>query len=141
MRNTSRGRWLSLAAVLYFLGLLEWTAQLPTLRYVVREGALPIVRTPWGQPVRALGGSFIETWGPRVIIASILAFGVLSAFELLAGYWLWKRQRRGGILALVLLPFYWFFAIGWAVPYMLLMGALKAIALAFGWKSLREVRS
>jgi hypothetical protein len=135
--NTNRGFWLRVAAVLYFSSLIEWPQYLPTLQHVTREGALPIVLTPWGQPVRALGGGFIEARGPQAIIASILAFGVLSAFEVLAGYWLWMRQRRGGFLALVLLPLYWFFAIGWLVPYMLLIGALKAIALALGWKSAR----
>lgn len=133
--NSGRGYWLLVAAVLYFLSL-SWPVHLPTLQYVIREGALPI-RHVLGQPIRALGGGFIEAWGPKVIIASILAFGVLSAFDALAGYWLWKRQRKGGILALVLLPLYWLFAIGWVVPYMWLIGALKAIALAFGWKSLR----
>jgi hypothetical protein len=133
--NTGRGVWLRVAAVLYFLSL-SWPVHLPTLQHLVREGALPIVLV-FGRPIHALGGGFIEAWGPKVIIASILAFGVLSAFDVLAGYWLWKRQKRGGILALVLLPVYWFFAIGWVVPYMWLSGALKAIALAFGWKSLK----
>ncbi len=134
--NTSQGRWLRVAAVLYCLSLPNWLGNLPVLQHVIREGTLPIMHV-LGQPIRALGGGFIEAWGPKVIIASILAFGVLSAFEVLAGYWLWKRQRRGGILALVLLPAYWFFAIGWVVPFMWLIGALKAIALAFGWKSAR----
>jgi hypothetical protein len=135
--NTSQGFWLRVAAVLHFLGLIEWIQYLPILQYVIRQGALPFVLTPWGQSIHALSGGFIEAWGSKAIIASILTFGVSSAFGVLAGYWLWKRQRRGGILALVLLPIYWFFSIGWAVPYMLLLGALKAIALAFGWKSAR----
>lgn len=133
--KTGQGRWLGLAAVLYFLSL-SWPVHLPTLQYLMREGVLPI-RHVFGQPIRALSGGFIEVWGSESIIASILAFGVLSACDILAGYWLWKRQRRGGMLALGLLPIYWFFAIGWVVPYMWLIGALKAIALAFGWKSLR----
>ncbi len=134
--NTGTGNWLRVAAVLYFLSL-SYPVHLPTLQYVIREGTLPVVLTPWGQSVRALSGPIEEALGAQAIIVSILVFGVVSAFDVLAGYWLWKRQRRGGILALVLLPIYWFFAIGWAVPYMLLIGALKAIALAFGWKSLR----
>ncbi len=133
--NTGRAHWLRIAAVLSFLSL-SWPVHLPTLQYILREGALPMVSV-FGRPIRALGGGFIEAGGPKAIIASILAFGVLSAFDILAGYWLWGRQRRGGILALVLLPIYWFFAIGWAVPYMWLMGALKAMALAFGWRSAR----
>ena len=133
--KTGQGRWLGLAAVLHFLSL-SWPVHLPTLQYVMREGVLPI-RHVFGQPIRALGGGFIEAWGSEIIIASILAFGVSSAFDILAGYWLWKRQKRGGMLALGLLPIYWFFAIGWMVPYMWVIGALKAIALAFGWKSLR----
>ena len=75
--------------------------------------------------------------GTNAIIASILAFGVLSVFEVLAAYWLWKQQRRGSTLALFLLPVYSFFAIGWGVPYMWLIAALKALALAFGWKGAR----
>ena len=133
--KTGRDRWLSAAAVLYFLSL-SWPVHLPTLQYVIREGVLPI-RHIFGRPIRALGGGFIEAWGAEIIIAPILAFGVLSTCNILAGYWLWNRQRRGAMLALVLLPIYWCFAIGWMVPYMWLIGALKAIALAFGWKSLK----
>jgi hypothetical protein len=132
--KTGQGRWLALAAVLYFLSL-SWPVHLPTLQYVIREGVLPI-RHVFGQPIRALGGGFIEVWGSESTIASILAFGVSSALEILAGYWLWKRQKRGGMLALGLLPIYWFFAVGWMVPYMWLIGALQAISLALGWKSL-----
>lgn len=133
--KTGWGHWLGVAAVLYFL-CLSWPVHLPTLQYVIREGVLPI-RHIFGQPIRALGGGFIEALGSEIIIASILAFGVSSALDILAGYWLWKRQKRGVMLALGLLPIYWFFAIGWMVPYMWLIGALRAIALAFGWKSLR----
>jgi hypothetical protein len=134
--HSNQSHWLRFVAVLYFLGL-SWPMFLSTLRHVIREGTLPIVLGPFGQPIRALGGGFMEAWGPNVIIASILTFGVLSAFDVLAGCWLWKRQRRGVFLALVLLPAYWFFAIGWAVPFMWLIGALKGIALAFGWTSAR----
>jgi hypothetical protein len=134
--NSGSGIWLRVAAVLSVLSL-SFPVHLPTLEYVMREGTLPIVITPWGQAVRALSGPIEQAWGMNAIIVSILAFGVFSVVDVLAGYWLWKRQRRGAILALVLLPIYWFFAIGWAVPYMLIIGALKAISLAFGWKSAR----
>ena len=133
--NTNRGICLRVAAVLYFLSLLEWLEWLPNFQHVLRERTLPI-RHAFGQTFHAMDGPIMQAWGLNANIALIPAFSVLSAFGVLAGYWLWKRQRRGAILALVLLPVYWFFAIGWRVHYMLLLGALKAIALAFGWKSL-----
>jgi hypothetical protein len=73
--NTSQGFWLRVAAVLYFLGLIEWIQYLPILQYVIRQGALPFVLTRWGQSVHALSGGFIEAWGSKAIIASILAIG------------------------------------------------------------------
>jgi hypothetical protein len=133
--NRSQGVWLRVAAVLYALSV-SWPVHFPTLQYVRREGELTLVHV-FGQTFHGLDGPIMHAWGPSAIIASILVFGVASAFEVLAGYWLWKRDRRGVTLALVLLPIYWFFAIGWAVPYMLLIGVLKAIALAFGWKGAR----
>jgi hypothetical protein len=137
--NTRPGFWLRVAAVLYFLGLIEWPQYLPALQYVIQEGTLP-VQQAFGRTFHAMNGPIMQIWGTKAIIASILAFGVLSALEILAGYWLWKRQRRGSVLALVLLPIYWFFAIGWSVPYMWLLGVLKAIALALGWKSARQTK-
>ena len=128
--------WLPVTAVLYFLTSISLPFHLRVLPYVIRKGTLPIGHA-FGQTFHQMDGPIMQAGGPNAIIASILAFGVLSAFDLLAGYWLWKRQRRGATLALILLPVYWFFAIGWGVPYMLLIGALKAIALAFGWKSAR----
>jgi hypothetical protein len=133
--NPSQAVWLRVAAVLYALSV-SWPVHLPTLQYVRREGELPLVHV-FGQTFHGLDGPIMHFWGPNAIIASIFAFGVASAFEVLAGYWLWKRQGRGVTLAVALLPIYWFFAIGWAVPYMWLIGALKVIALAFGWKSVR----
>jgi hypothetical protein len=131
--NHSQTIWLRVAAVLYALSI-SWPVHLPTLQYVRREGELPLIHV-FGQTIHGLDGPIMHAWGPNAMIVSILAFGVTSAFEVLAGYWLWKRQRRGVTLALMLLPVYWFFAIGWYVPYMWLIGALKAVVLVFGWKS------
>ena len=132
----NRGYWLRVAAVLYFLSLIEWLRYLPILQYAVREETLPVLHA-FGQTFHAMEGPLFQLAGLQAIIASIWAFGVLSALDLLAGYWLWKRHRRGTSLALVLLVGYWFFALGWAVPYMFLIGAGKGIALALGWNSAR----
>jgi hypothetical protein len=130
--NTGRGKWLRAAAVLSFMSI-GWPVHLPTLQHVMRQGDLPIIVTPWGLTIRALSGPIEQAWGMDAIVVSILANGVFSLVDVLAGYWLWTQQKRGAILALVLLPLYWFFALGWAVPYMLIIGALRAIA-RFGWK-------
>jgi hypothetical protein len=60
----NQAHWLRVAAVLSFLSL-SWPVHLPTLQYVIRRGALPIVQGPFGIQIRALGGGFIEAWGHR----------------------------------------------------------------------------
>ena len=132
--------WLHAAAILYFLSIISLPFHIRVLSYVIRWGSLPIGHA-FGQTFHQLDGPIMQIGGPNAIVASILAYSALSVFEGMAGYWLWMLQKRGSSLAPVLLPIYLFFAIGWGVPYMLLLGVLKGITLALGWKSPRSALS
>lgn len=134
--NANRGPWLRIAGVLYFLTIISLPFHLRVLPYVIRWGSLPIGHA-FGQTFHQMGGPIMQIGGPNAIVVSILAYGLLSVFEGMAGYWLWMLQKGGSSLALVLLPIYSFFAIGWGVPYMLLLGVLKGITLALGRNSTR----
>jgi len=121
------------ASILHLLGL-AWPLMIPILRYVQHTGELPI--SPVGG-FRIMGGGFIEALGMRVMIASILLNGLTSVLDVLAGYWLWKSERRGGLLGLALMPVFMIFAIGWFVPLMMVLGPLRAGLIIRGWRNLR----
>lgn len=75
------------------------------------------------------GGGPFEDAGIRSSAGLLAAFVVVCALEVLAGRWLWKRQRRGVTLAFGLLPFELVFWIGFALPVGLLLGAARTAAL------------
>lgn len=121
------------ASSLFLLGV-AWPLNIPILLHILRTGELPVL--PVGG-IRLMGGGFIEAMGMKVMVASILLNGLTSALDVLAGYWLWKSDRRGGILGLALTPVFMIFAIGWLVPLMLVIGPLRAGLILRGWKELR----
>ena len=75
--------------------------------------------------------------GMDFMIRASLLFQFVNALEVLAGFWLWKSDRKGGRLGLMLLPVGLPFWILFQLPAPLVVGPLRAIALAIGWKTLR----
>ena len=124
---------MTLAAILYcWFGLAFLVSSLLIAISALRNGELPVVLG-----ITMLGGPFSEHFGLAAAIAATVPWGVVNALEMLAGYWLWKSRKWGGVLALVLFPAGVLFWIGYALPIMVVIGPLRVLLLATGWKTLR----
>ena len=75
------------------------------------------------------GGGPFDDLGLDSSPGLLTAFVGVCGLEVLAGFWLWARQRRGELLAFWLLPFELAFWIGFALPFGFLLGALRTGAL------------
>ncbi len=124
---------ITLAAILYsWFGFAFLISSLLITVYTLRNGRLPVV---FG--IDMLAGPFSERLGVNAAIASTVPWGVVNALEMLAGYWLWKSRKSGGVLGLLLFPAGIIFWIGYALPIMVVIGPLRVLLLASGWKTLR----
>jgi len=135
---TGQGRHPAITAasmLCYLIGVGWSVGSVPTIVYVIRNRALPMIG-----PIRAMSGPF-EALGLDAMILLALLFLVINLLHNLAGYWLWKSQRKGGILAISLLALSAIFWWGFALPIPPVLGLLLAGLLAAGWKSPRGVRS
>lgn len=122
------------AAILYcWFGLAFLISSLLSAIYVLRNGSLPVV---FG--IKMLAGPFSQRLGLESAIVATVPWGVVNALEVLAGYWLWRSRKRGGVLALALFPAGMIFWIGYALPIMVVVGPLRVLLIAKGWKSLRS---
>lgn len=125
-------------AVVYAVPGGGWAvATLAVLLYHRVRGELPM--TPFGW--RLLGSPYPEIGTERLtplgwVLAWILI--VVSGIDVLIGRWLWRGERRGAILALVMAPVS--FALGqlFALPYLLVMAPLRAIAAVVAWREMRS---
>ena len=122
--------------VCYIMGV-GWSMGAPrTIAYMIRNRALRVIDSPFGQ-FRGMSGPF-EALGMDAMILLAILFSTINLLYILAGYGLWKSQRKGGMLATSLLALSTVFWWGFALPFGLLVGPLLAGLLAVGWKSLRE---
>ncbi|MFQ5950914.1 MAG: hypothetical protein ACE5KH_02380 [Candidatus Geothermarchaeales archaeon] len=103
----------------------------PTILYVIRNRELPVM---FG--IRFMGGGFLEALGLDVLIVWTLILIALSPLHFVAGYWLWKSLRIGGLLSAVLLIPDIATGIGYAAPYVVLH-LIRGILLAVVWSTLR----
>jgi hypothetical protein len=122
------------AASIFFLvfGLGFLVVNVPVIAHMMSKRSFPVV---FGIPL--LGSSYTERLGMDFMIRASLLFQIVNALEVLAGFWLWKSDKKGGKLGLMLLPVGLAFWILFQLPLPLVVGPLRAIALAIGWKTLR----
>ena len=133
MAAPQRNPAITTASILYLvLGLGTLLADIPVIAYMIQNRTFPVV---FGIPL--LGSSLTERLGMDFMIRASIVFEIVCALEALAGYWLWKSDKRGGRLGLILLPVGLLFWILFELPIFLVVGPLRAAALAIGWKSLR----
>jgi hypothetical protein len=103
-----------------------------TLAHLARTGELPM--TPFG--FRSLSGPF-ESLGRDAFIALGWALVAMCALDVLAGIWLWQGKRRGAKLGLATTPVVLLLAIGFALPFLLLMAPIRAGIVLAGRHRLR----
>jgi hypothetical protein len=123
----------TLAAILYcWFGLAFLVSSMLIAVYTLRNGRLPVVLG-----IHMMAGPFSERLGLYAALAATIPWGIVNVLEMLAGGWLWRSRKLGGMLALVLLPLGAIFWIGYALPVMVLIGPLRVLLLAWGWRTLR----
>ena len=102
------------------------------LAHLVRRRELPM--TPWG--FRAFAGPF-ERLGRRRFAVLGAALMVVSALQMVAGVWLMRGLRRGGILGLALTPPATFLGLGFALPLWLAPIPVRTALILRAWRRLR----
>ena len=103
----------------------------PTLYYAFINNKLPM----WNG-IKLLGGPF-ERLGLDGLIVAGLMFVTVSAFKILAAYWLRQARKDGAVLALILLGLSAIFWYGFALPLGPVVGAAEIFVLARVWRMLR----
>lgn len=84
------------------------------------------------------GGGPFESHGIPTRIPLLAGFLLICTLEGLAGWWLWRSQRRGAVLALVLVPVgavYWW---GFALPFPPLFALARTVLILLNWRRLRR---
>ncbi|MGH8911676.1 MAG: hypothetical protein ACRDVD_04120 [Acidimicrobiia bacterium] len=61
---------------------------------------------------------------------------MVSMLDVVAGIWLWRGQRRGGLLGLATSPLVFALGVGFAVPFVLATAPLRVVLLLSGRRQL-----
>jgi hypothetical protein len=134
-RNTApqRSSTITAASILYIVqGLGTLISFVPIIAFAAQNRTFPVL---FGIPL--MGSTFSERLGVDFMVRAGIVFQIVNALEIVAAYWLWKSDKRGGRLGLVLLPIGLPFWVLFELPIPLIIGPLRAIALVAGWKNLR----
>jgi len=127
----SRTPLVTAASVLFYFDALAWGAGvIPTLYYAFMYKTLPTV---FG--IRLMGGPF-ESLGIDALMVAGIVFVVVSAFKVLAAYWLWNCRKDGAVLGLVLIwpsAIFWY---GFALPLGPLLGIAEVVLSIMVWTTL-----
>lgn len=107
------------------------------LLYHRQRGELPRSPFGWrllGSPYPAIGTDRLTPLGWALAWLLIAT----SMVDVLISRWLWQGRPRGAALALLLTPVT--FALGWlfALPYLIVVTPLRAIAVVVAWRQLRR---
>lgn len=94
-------------------------------------------RVPVFFGIRLYGGSFIEQLGGfDALLVSSFASLLITAVNILVGYWLAQSLRLGGILGLLLFPVSMFFALGYGAPIPIVIHPIMALVIVLAWGEL-----
>lgn len=128
-----RSSAIAVASILYIVqGVGTLVSYVPIIAFTAEHRTFPVL---FGIPL--MGSTFSERLGVDFMVRAGLLFQIVNALEVLAAYRLWSSDKKGGWLGLVLLPIGLPFWILFELPVLLIIGPLRAIALAIGWKTLR----
>jgi hypothetical protein len=120
-----------MAAALYLLmGAAIAISQPVIAAHVIANRRLPMLGG-----IRAGSGPF-ERVGLDFFATMAIVFTLLGLLEIVVGVLLWRLRRRGGVLALVLLPPGVALWLGFGVPVWLILGPIRLALIFLGWKAL-----
>jgi hypothetical protein len=123
-----------LAAVLsWFLGLCFGLPGAYAIWYLADRGS---VWTFLGFPTYGEGP--FEDVGLETTVPLLVAFLLVCVAELVVGWWLWRRRRAGGVLALALLPLELAFWIGFALPLGPVVGLARTVLVVMALGRVRD---
>ena len=120
----------ALSILVYFDAFAWLVGTVPTLYYAFTHRSLPTLAG-----IRLLSGPF-EKLGLDGLIVAGLIFVVVSAFKILAAYWLWNSRLDGAVLELILLGLSVIFWYGFALPFGPVAGVPQVVLLVLVWGSL-----
>jgi hypothetical protein len=127
----TRTPFVTAASVLFYFDALAWgVGVVPPLYYAFTYKALPTV---FG--IRLMGGPF-ESLGIDALMVAGIVFVVVSAFKVLAAFWLWNCRKDGAVLGLVLIwpsAIFWY---GFALPLGPLLGIAEVVLVIVIWRTL-----
>jgi hypothetical protein len=128
---STRTSLVTAASVLFYSDALAWgVGVVPSLYYAFTYKALPTI---FG--IRLMGGPF-ESLGIDALMVAGIVFVVVSAFKVLAAFWLWNNRIDGAVLGLVLMwpsAIFWY---GFALPLGPLIGIGEVVLLIVVWRTL-----
>ncbi len=105
------------------------------LAYIIQTGSGPVYPVIGG--VMDSSTLIWMTWGQGAVIVLGVALTVTAVLGVVAGFFLWRSLLKGGIIGLILVPFDLFFAIGFGIPILYILGPVRGLLLVLGWRSLR----
>lgn len=121
-----------LASLLFYLDAFIWLiGTIPTLYYALMNQALPTLGG-----IRLLAGPF-EQLGINALIVAGMLYVSVSAFKILAGFWLWHGRKDGAVLGFVLLGLSVMFWYGFALPLGPALGIIELVLLLSAWRALK----
>lgn len=113
-------------------GVLWGLGTIPYAIYIYSIGRLPMFGS-----IRANAGPVSEQFGWEGVVWFLIPMGLLAWVEALTGWWLRKRQKQGGWLAIVSLPVWMFFPVVFLLPIWIALGPIRVALVLAGWKTLR----
>lgn len=116
----------------YFWGAVSVIGTLLILLFFIKEHRFPVVGG-----IQMFWSGYFQgfEYYKRIGLASLALIAV--GLQVVAGYWLWKSLKKGGVLGIILLVIGLVFTATLGAPGLLVSGLPGAILIAVGWDPLR----
>lgn len=126
-------RAIRIASWLFLINGIAWgLGSIPNAIYRSQLGRMPRI----GE-LETMGGPVSSQFGWEGVVWFLIPMGLLAWVEVLTGWWLRKRQKQGGWLAIVSLPVWMFFPVVFLLPLWIALGPIRVALVVAGWRALR----
>ena len=123
---------IQIASWLFLINGVAWgLGSIPNAIYRYQLGRMPRIGD-----LETMGGPVSSQFGWEGVVWFLIPMGLLAWVEALAGWWLRKRQKQGGWLAIVSLPVWMFFPIVFLLPIWIALGPIRVALVIAGWRVL-----